>query len=144
MSSKKYKKPEDFSHLRNNLKQFKRLKKFGNYKKMAEDLRISDQYLSDIVRGRVEPSPRLLQAMAKLFGLSEEDLLSDLSHPRSNEQAESYNAIKIDPGTEKILNDLLKSGDREIINHLKRQVLLLKDLLDRRKRDGDKPDDTQL
>jgi len=44
-----------------------------------------------------------------------------------------YGRNVIDFRTEKVLDELMTSGDEEIIGHLKRQVLLLKDLLDLRR-----------
>lgn len=47
------------------------------------------------------------------------------------EESERYGG-PIDETTEKVIEELLRSGDEEILQHLKRQVLLLKDLLDYR------------
>lgn len=49
------------------------------------------------------------------------------------EPSEEYDKLDSADDTEQIIEELLASGDDQILQHLKRQVLLLKDLLDYRR-----------
>ena len=75
MSTKKYSLGEKYFQLAKKLKEIKGSKQFGNYKKMAERLGISNQHLSDVIHFRKEPSDLLINSIASAFGVPREQLI---------------------------------------------------------------------
>jgi transcriptional regulator with XRE-family HTH domain len=67
MSSEKYSQALNISAVSKKLKEIKGSGRFGNYKKMAARLGISQQHLSDLVAGRKNPSIQLIKSMENMF-----------------------------------------------------------------------------
>jgi len=82
--------------------------------------------------GKVRPSSAALKHIAATFGISEKDLLAGVV---VNESSEVYGPAPTQQQKrmQEMFDELKKSGDKEVLDHLDRQMGLLLDLLHRRK-----------
>lgn len=121
MSTEKYNLAVKYSGLSKNLKEIKKSRRFGNYKKMAGLLGITHQYLSDIIRFRKEPSDLLLNSMASIFGIPREKLLAE----EALIVAEPPGFHSLDPARKKLVDKvkrLVLTAEDDVINALSANV----------------------
>jgi len=106
-----------------------------NDSEAARRLRVAPQQFNEWRKGEHAPSGAARKHIAAILGMDEHLLMyGELKISEINE--ESYRQFRrraIDEDTQKLLDEILESGDKEILGHLKRQVALLKDLLDFRR-----------
>jgi transcriptional regulator with XRE-family HTH domain len=133
MSSKKYKKSLVIHNLAKELEKIKSSGKFGNYQEMAERLKITDQYLSDIVNGRATPSVRLIDAIKREFPIEPQSVVTETPLPFKTPLDERKREILI--RAEK----LLLTAEEKVLKHISDQIDMLQDLTDRKKDDPDDP-----
>lgn len=103
----------------------------SNDSEAARRLGVKPQQFNEWRKGDHAPSSGMRKHIAAMLKMDEHELMH--GHLEVKDGDPIWHRGKRDRETEQILDELLSSDDDEIMRHLKRQVLLLKDLLDFRR-----------